>query len=293
MRAFNPTLVFAIGAGVVGGVIAAPCTGRFLWGLLAWIAQTQSVTLGSLVMTAFALGLGVPFFLVGAFAMQLPKSGRWMNHVKSLMGIILVIVALYFLGNAFPAMRGWVRPGYGFVGGMTAVLVLGLALGAVHKSFDAEELGGKLAKGLGIALACGASFGVISSVQVPERSLVFLKPEAGQDLGQLVVAARAQAVREQRPLFFDFTASWCAACKEIERHSFPDPAVQREAGRFVSVKMDMTNDTDPAVENAFKEFGIRGLPTLILFDASGKEARRFFGEFVPPAELAAALAAVQ
>jgi thiol:disulfide interchange protein DsbD len=278
--------------GLVCGPIAAPCTGPFLAGLLAWIAQTQSVGLGSAVMLCFSLGLGAPFFLVGAFAMQLPKSGRWMNHVKSLMGIVLVVVALYFLGNSFPAMRAWVQRGPVFLGGMLTLVLLGIWLGAVHRSFEVPELGTRLRKALGILLMSAALFGGVTSFTLPEAGLAFMHPEPGQNLQQLVAQAREQAGREKRPLFLDFTAAWCAACKEIEKHSFPDASVQREAARFIAVKMDMTDDSDPAVEAAFKTFQIRGLPTLLLLDSQGAEAARF-GDFVPAAELAAALARVK
>lgn len=271
--------------GLVCGPIAAPCTGPFLWGMLAWIAQTQSVWLGTIAMTAFALGLGVPFFLVGAFAMQLPKSGRWMNHVKSAMGIILVVVALYFLNTAFPVLGSWVKPGWGFFGVALAVLVVGVLCGAIHRSFEAEEWGVRVLKALGIVLVSGAAFaGVINRV-TPERSLVWLEPRAGQDLMALVEQAKEQAKSEGKPLFLDFTAAWCAACKEIEKNTFPDPRVQDAAARFVAVKMDLTNDSDPAVERAYETFGIRGLPVLLLYDSQGNEAKRFFGDFVSPEQL--------
>lgn len=266
--------------GLVCGPIAAPCTGPFLWGMLAWIAQAKSLVLGSVAMTAFALGLGVPFFLVGAFAMQLPKSGRWMNHVKSLMGIILVVVALYFLNTAFPILGRWVQPGSGFFWAALAVAVVGVLLGAIHRSFDAEEWGIKLLKGVGVALVSGATFAAITNVTMPERTLTWHKAEPGQDLLSLVESAKAKAKAEGRPLFLDFTAAWCAACKEIETHTFPDERVQTAAGRFVAVKMDMTNDSDPAVEKAYELFGIRGLPVLLLYDSQGNETKRFFGDFV-------------
>ncbi len=273
--------------GLVCGPIAAPCTGPFLWGMLAWIAQSQSLWLGTVAMTAFAVGLGVPFFLVGAFAMQLPKSGRWMNHVKSTMGIILVVVALYFLNTAFPALGAWVKPGWGFFGSMLAVMVLGVLLGAIHRSFETEEWGVRLLKGLGILLISGAGFAAVTNVVTPERSLVWHKPEPGQDLMALVDSARTQAKLAGKPLFLDFTAAWCAACKEIETHTFPDERVQAAASRFVSVKMDLTNDADPAVERAYDTFGIRGLPVLVLYDSQGNEAKRFFGDFVSPEQLSA------
>ena len=94
--------------------IAAPCSGPVLTGILTWIAKTQSAGLGALAMGTFALGLGAPFFLVGAFALQLPKSGRWMVHIKSLLGIVLVVVALYFLSTAFPVIGDWARRSTGF-----------------------------------------------------------------------------------------------------------------------------------------------------------------------------------
>jgi thiol:disulfide interchange protein DsbD len=271
--------------GLVCGPIAAPCTGPFLWGVLAWIAQAQDLVLGSVAMTAFALGLGVPFFLVGAFAMQLPKSGRWMNYVKSVGGIALVAVALYLLNTAFPVIGSWVKPGTTFLGGAGVVLVIGLILGAVHRSFEAEEWGVRLSKGLGVLLVSGAAFAAVTNLRTAERSLVWEKPVAGQDLMALVSAAKAKAKQEGKPLFLDFTAAWCAACKEIENHTFPDDRVQAAAGRYVSVKMDLTNDSDPAVERAYDEFGIRGLPVLVLFDSQGNEAKRFFGDFVPPEQL--------
>jgi hypothetical protein len=54
----------------------------------------------------------------------------------------------------------------------------------------------------------------------------------------------------------------------------------------------MTNDSDPAVAQISTQYGIRGLPTLILFDSKGQEAQRFFGTVVTPEALSAAMQAV-
>src|SRR6185295_15149432 len=126
----------AFALGLACGPIAAPCTGPFLTGILAWITRTQSAVLGALAMAAFALGLGVPFFLVGAFAVQLPKSGRWMLHVKSTLGLILIVVALFFLNNAFGFLGKVANPSPRFLGISAGVALLGLGIGAVHKSFE-------------------------------------------------------------------------------------------------------------------------------------------------------------
>jgi thioredoxin:protein disulfide reductase len=278
----------ALVLGMICGPIAAPCTGPFLTGILAWITQTQSAVVGAALMASFALGLGVPFFLVGAFALQLPKSGRWMVHVKSLLGLVLVVVGLYFLSTAFPVLARFARPTTEFLAVSAAVAVLGLLLGAVHKSFEGAALGTKLSKGAGLFLTAAGSFAFLMGFIKPERTLAWEEGAAAPGLPTLTEAARQKAVSEDRPLLVDFTAAWCAACKEIDKLTFTDERVRREAGRFVAVKVDATDTDDPLVDATMKAHVVVGLPTLILFDSDGGEARRFT-DFMHADELLAAL----
>jgi thiol:disulfide interchange protein DsbD len=252
--------------GVACGPIAAPCTGPFLTGILAWIAKTQSAPLGALAMAAFALGLGVPFFVVGAFALQLPKSGRWMVHVKSALGLVLIVVALYFLNTLFPALSMLARPSTEFLAGAAVVALIGLSLGAVHKSFDGSNAD-KIRKGAGVVLTAAAAFLLVIGIAKPERTLTWEKAPAAE--------AKLNAVQQGKPLIVDFTAAWCGACKELDKLTFAEESVQREAGRFIAVKVDATNDDDPAIESALSAFGVVGLPTVVVFDSRGQEALRF------------------
>jgi thiol:disulfide interchange protein DsbD len=259
--------------GLACGLIAAPCTGPVLTGILAWIASTKSAALGAAAMGAFALGLGMPFFVVGAFAVQLPKSGRWMVHVKSIFGLVLVVVAFYFLNTAFPALSAFVKPSALFYGVLAALFVTGLLLGAVHREFSEPGVGVKLGKGLGIALVSFAGFGAVAGFVKPSGSLSWEKTP--------VEVAQARAEREGRPLLVDFTAAWCGACKELDKHTFAAKDVNAEASRFVAVKVDATVDDDPKVVSTLERFGVKGLPTVVVFDSSGKEAFRYT-DFVPP-----------
>ncbi len=270
--------------GMVCGVIAAPCTGPVLTGILAWIAKTQNASLGAAAMAAFALGLGAPFFLVGAFAVQLPKSGRWMVHVKSLLGIVLIVVALYFLNTAFPVLGSLARPSVGFLIAMAVLVAVGLVLGAIHRDFAEPGFGGRLSKALGVSLTSAGAFLFITGAATPSATLVWEKIGVEQ--------ARAKALNEQRPLLVDFTAAWCLACKELDKLTFAESRVRSEAGRFVAVKVDATDDTDPAVEKAFKLFGVKGLPTVVVFDSTGKEALRFT-DFVEADEFLAKIRTVE
>ena len=76
-------------------------------------------------------------------------------------------------------------------------------------------------------------------------------------------AAFREAVALRRPILLDFTADWCAACKELEHKTFSDPAVGRAAGRFVALRADMTNFGGPEAKQWQKRYGIKGLPTVV------------------------------
>lgn len=95
-----------LGAFVLGassGFIAAPCTTPVLTAILGYIAQTQSVMLGLGLMLFFAFGLGTILILIAAFAgtlSKLPRAGAWMNRIKILSGILILLFAEYLIYKA-------------------------------------------------------------------------------------------------------------------------------------------------------------------------------------------------
>jgi len=273
----------AFALGMACALIATPCTGPVLTGILTFIANTRSSALGAAAMSAFGLGLGVPFFLVGAFAIQLPKSGPWMVHVKSVLGIGLVAFALHFLSTKFPSLLTFAGSSWLFLASMAGLAVLGVLLGAIHREFAEPGLGVKISKGLGIVLlSCAAFLGVEGAI----------KPADVVTWEHHLEAARGRAQRENRPMLVDFGAAWCAACKELDKVTFSSPLVAPEMARFVNVRVDATDADDPKVEEALASFKVRGLPTVVLFDSKGKEAARY-NDFVPPERFLEGIKAVE
>ena len=90
--------------GMTSGLVVGPCTAPVLGSLLVFIASKQNLLWGSLLMFAFAYGVGFSLILVGTFSgliNRLPRSGKWLLHIKTISGIILFIIAGYFAYKGF------------------------------------------------------------------------------------------------------------------------------------------------------------------------------------------------
>ena len=163
--------------GLVGGLIAAPCTGPPLAGILAYVATTRDAPQGFLLLATYACGIGVPFWLIAGFSMQLPKSGRWMEAVKSVFGIALLVAALYYLKNVVPALAELTGRTNAFLLGALVLAAVGLIVGAVHLSFYGSPAT-KLRKGFGVALVTVGLFAVTNFVLTPKIELAWMRSEA-------------------------------------------------------------------------------------------------------------------
>jgi thiol:disulfide interchange protein DsbD len=280
--------------GLVSGLIAAPCTGPVLTAIMIWIGKTQNVGLGAVVGATFSIGLGIPFWLVGTFAVALPKGGKWMLGVKSFFGIVLFIVAFYFLKAPFPQLAILARPGTQFLGIMAAGVIVGIALGAVHLWWDDGGMVVKLRKGIGVFATIVCGFLLVAGLDMPREAPI----TAAQDGKRLLTwlhseeTATAMAKAESRPLMVDFTAEWCGACKKMAKETFADPRVMEKAGHFVAVKVDATDDEDPQIDAVKGKYKVVGLPTIVLYDSKGNERKRF-NDFVGPEDFLAALEGIQ
>ncbi len=160
--------------GTVSGFLAAPCTGPVLAGLLAFVAKSQNPVLGAALLFVYALGIGVPFMLIGVFALRLPRGGVWMEWVKGVLGVALLALAASYLKDAFPALRDAVSglaQELGRIPGtwIAAVLAaIGILLGGLHRSFKegAKEFAFKAA---GVLLLVGALVLRAAALNAPPR----------------------------------------------------------------------------------------------------------------------------
>ena len=93
----------ALLVGAASGLVASPCISPVLLGLLTFVATNHSVVYGGSLLFAFSLGMGVLLVVAGTFsgmAARLPKPGPWMVGVKKVLGLMMLVLAEYYLIKA-------------------------------------------------------------------------------------------------------------------------------------------------------------------------------------------------
>jgi thiol:disulfide interchange protein DsbD len=259
----------AFAMGLVAGIIAAPCTGPVLAAALAFVATQGSVAYGVAIMFTYAIGIGVPFFLLGAFSVSLPKSGPWMDGVKSAFGVALLALALVYLQDLVPGVKQLFSAAPGAVLAAAVTASAGVLVGALHGSFGGTRAH-QVAKGLGVALVVG---GIAYAVGAGNARSVAVAGELPwlTDEAEALRIARA----ERKPIVIDFWADWCTACKELDHTAWSDARVREEARRFVLLKLDGSESSAAVKSGAFdrsmEKYGVLGLPTVLFIDAYGRE----------------------
>jgi thiol:disulfide interchange protein DsbD len=252
--------------GLVGGLIAAPCTGPPLAGILAFVATTRNAFTGFFLLATYAIGIGVPFWAIAGFSMRLPKSGAWMEAVKSVFGIALLVAALYYLKNVVPPLAHFTGRTPTFLAIAAVLVAAGVAIGAVHLTFH-DPWKVSLRKGTGVALAVAGLFALSNYVLTPKVELSWLRaePEAAQI-----------ARNNGRPLIVDFMADWCLPCKEMDVQVFSHPDVVNELGAFTLLRVDLTReDDDPSLAAVKTKYGVNTLPAVRIVSPQGRIVQRF------------------
>ncbi len=261
----HPGNAGALLMGLGMGVVAAPCIGPVVLGLLLMVERSGSAIFGFALFFTLALGLGMPYIALAMAAGQIrrmPRSGEWLRWVEQLFGFVLVGLAIYFLDPVVPNhVMSRILPYY--------AAGVGIFLGFASR--EGRNLRPFLAmrSALGIAAIIALAF-----LLYPRHASEPLRFEP------FTSELLATAAEQRRPVLIDFSAEWCIPCREMEHSTFIDPLVVSESKRFVRMKANLTKQ-DRLTAELTSKYEIQGVPTTMLIDSAGKVKERKVGYIGP------------
>ncbi|HPS56828.1 MAG TPA: protein-disulfide reductase DsbD family protein [Spirochaetota bacterium] len=238
--------------GILATLLATPCSGPFLGGVLAW-AFIQPAYVIFIIFASVGLGMALPYILVAmvpALARFVPRAGTWMNTLEVVMGFFLVFTSVYlisFLGHdsavstmvfmIFVSMGLWQYGKFGSI-----------ANSSRSRAVSAAILASLVTSGLFVSFFLLAP--AENGVEKVKFSIEQLKEN--RDSGKISVIS--------------FTADWCPNCKLVEKTALNTRKVR---GIFADKSVefmvaDITQKNLPA-EEVMSRLGSNSIPFLVVF----------------------------
>lgn len=253
--------VFLMGA--LAGLICSPCTTAPLSAILLYIAQSGNLWAGAGTLWLYAVGMGLPLIAVTLFGNRLlPKSGPWMQTVKEGFGFVILALPVFLLervlGDAW-GLRLWSLLGVAFFGWAFSV-----SLRASSGKWRIVQIIMLAAALISARPLQDWAFGGPAAQQQAVAPLPFHTIQTPQQLESALQQARG------RITMVDLYADWCVACKEFEKYTFSDSAVRDSLSQVQLLQANVTANN--ASDNALlQHLQVLGLPTILFFDAQGRE----------------------
>ena len=247
--------------GLTMGIVAAPCIGPFVIGLVTYVAAKGDPFYGFWMFFTLAVGLGMPYLFLALFSgkiKSLPRAGLWMEAVEHIFGILLLGMALYFAGPLIPKeINHYVLPVFMFFAGIFLIF------------FDKNGNNIKIFK----------AFKILFSVLIIALSVYMVWPteKLEPDWVKFNEQKYEQSLQNHNKMIIDFYADWCIPCKELDASTFSNPKVVKISNSFKMFKVDMTKTMSDETEKIRKKFNIKGMPTVLIIDSKGNEIKRLTG----------------
>lgn len=257
---YSNSLLNCFATGVLAVVAASPCTAPFMGAALGY-ALTASIRESIFVFLALGLGMSLPWLVLSLFPVLtawMPKPGAWMNVFRKLMAIPMLLTMIWLL---------WV------LSQQVSFTALVLYIAAVISLCVCLFLYGKLqfslltAK-LPIVLSAACAVLLFAAASSP----LFRQPDAAvQAADAWSPQAVENALKAGKPVFVDFTASWCVTCQANKIAVLDREDIRKAFKRHgvVFLVADWTNQ-NPDITQALESFGRSGVPLYILYSPDGK-----------------------
>ncbi len=257
--------------GVMTAVLSTPCTAPFMGSAAAWATQQKSaITLATF--GAIGLGMALPYLLLAAnpkWVNKVPRTGPASELVKQVMGLLMLGVAVFFLGTGVgPLLMDEVGdPPLRAHWWAVAACVVAACVLMASRVFRIT----KRPIRRGAVVGCAALLAAGSVAFAVEQN------DRGPVKWQAWTPERfAEARATGKVVVVDFTAEWCLNCKALEASVLhrKEVASVLNSDEVIPMKVDITAGYPDGV--AFmKELEWANIPLLAIFAAGSGEPAKY------------------
>jgi suppressor for copper-sensitivity B len=253
--------------GMLATLLATPCSAPFV-GTAVSFALSRGPAEILVIFAAMGLGLAFPYLAVAALpgiAVALPRPGRWMVHLRRLLGLALGGTAVWLLSVLAGDIGLW---GVAILGALLLAMAFLLAL--LHRLPARKRpllWGGAAALAIAtLALPALISTGPAAQArtQAPTQLAGGWVPFEEGRIGDLVAQGRTVIV--------DVTADWCITCLANKALVLDRPEMKQafETGEVVAMRADWSRP-DEAISRYLAKFGRYGIPFNAIYGPRAPE----------------------
>lgn len=252
-------------SGVLATVLSTPCSAPFL-GTALTFAFTSSTMEIYLIFIMIGLGLAFPFILTAVYPKLvafLPRPGNWMNTVKKVLGVTLILTMIWLL-DVYNAL----------VDGSSHLIKLATILVFIFVGFLLSKKKERWIGAVSFLLALGIFVNITTTKIVAstedQTALIRDKQSKGLDWQPWSEAKMNDHKTNQQVVFIDFTAKWCFTCKVNEKLVL-DTQAFRDLVQEKDVKLLIGDWTkrDEVIGSFLRKNGLVGVPAYFVQKKDG------------------------
>lgn len=269
--------------GMISALILGACVSPVLISFLGVAIAKGDAFLGAAMMFSMAIGMGIPLIILGFGAGKLlPKAGMWMDKVKYVFGILLMVVAIQLFSTLHLVSELLL---WGIF-----IIILAVYFGALESLKENDNFQ-KFLKAVGVVLLIWGTILLVGAAKGNESLLMPLE-EAEINIQAMSNAQipikntnpftdihnmreleekHKEAIEANKPLLIYFYTDYCSLCLKLKTTTFKDADVIKTLSEnYVAVRLNMTDKSDEKMSEVKFEFDIFGTPAFVVFDAQGE-----------------------
>ena len=259
--------------GVLATTVASPCTAPFMGPALGF-AVTQPTVIALVIFGSLGLGMSLPLLVlswVPSAYKILPKPGAWMQLIKQVLAIPLILTAIWLL---------WI------VGRQTNIdVVASILVGITFLSLSIWLLKTTLLQNnfcKPIAYCC-----LLLAAVIPFNTITQQKTDP---TWEKYSTQRLESLKSiKKPVFINVSADWCITCllnEKLVLNTDTFHSTLRE-NNITYLKADWTN-YDVEITNFLNSYQRTGVPLYVFFPGDGED-EQILNQILSPTEITTVL----